>query len=416
MKLRKFILILLLMILFSSVFQKTAYAVEDPLAVPNNPFGIHILHENDIDSAADLVNSNGGDWGYVTLVIRNDERDAKRWQNIFDEMRKLHLIPILRLATIQTADGWEKPKHAEIDAWVSFLDQLNWVVKNRYVVIGNEPNHAKEWGGEINPEEYANYLFSLSQKLKERSDEFFIMPAGFDASAPNSKETISEELYIDLMLQSNINTFEYIDGWASHSYPNPNFSGSVYDNEKGSIRTYEWEVGLLKNLGINREFPVFITETGWANDIDGKSKYSNENDIGKNLTFSYEEVWNDKNIVAITPFILNYENEPFDIFSWTKPDGSFYQFYHKVKELQKPMGTPIQKNIIKVLVRFTPEIFSFNGKRFSLAVVKNTGQKIWTKKLLQFADSRSGKILIQPIKYFGDTQPGDYTLAFVKKS
>jgi len=40
-------------------------AIENPIARPNNFFGIHILDENDLDDAAKLINSSGGDWGYA---------------------------------------------------------------------------------------------------------------------------------------------------------------------------------------------------------------------------------------------------------------------------------------------------------------------------------------------------------------
>ena len=35
------------------------------------------------------------------------------------------------------------------------------------MIIANEPNHSKEWGGQINPKEYASYLKLFSEKLKE---------------------------------------------------------------------------------------------------------------------------------------------------------------------------------------------------------------------------------------------------------
>jgi hypothetical protein len=39
---------------------------------PNNKFGIHLAQpeDSDIDRADELVNSNGGEWGYITLVIQ----------------------------------------------------------------------------------------------------------------------------------------------------------------------------------------------------------------------------------------------------------------------------------------------------------------------------------------------------------
>ena len=39
------------------------------LALENNIFGIHVTQTEDLLKASELINSNGGDWGYVTVVI-----------------------------------------------------------------------------------------------------------------------------------------------------------------------------------------------------------------------------------------------------------------------------------------------------------------------------------------------------------
>src|SRR3989344_5827361 len=210
------ILILFGSLLFSlkSIFPRNIEAINDPLNVSNNKFGIHILNDTDLEDADFLVNSSGGDWGYVTLVIRSDEWDHQRWQEVFDNMRRLHLIPIVRIATKMTEKGWEKPKFDEIEGWGSFLGELNWVVQNRYITLGNEPNHASEWGGEISPSEYAKYLKTFSEKLKGKSSDFFILNAGFDASSYNSKTTQSEEQFLRKMVEYNPNILTYIDGWS----------------------------------------------------------------------------------------------------------------------------------------------------------------------------------------------------------
>ncbi len=58
----------------------------------NNKIGIHLAipDENDMKKASELVNSNGGKWGYVTIVIPEDDRDKNKWQGVFDKMRELH--------------------------------------------------------------------------------------------------------------------------------------------------------------------------------------------------------------------------------------------------------------------------------------------------------------------------------------
>ena len=48
-------------------------------SVPNNRVGVHILDPNEINDAAKLINSSGGDWGYVTIPIRSNDRDRDKW-------------------------------------------------------------------------------------------------------------------------------------------------------------------------------------------------------------------------------------------------------------------------------------------------------------------------------------------------
>ena len=408
--------IILVFSLYFFLEAKTIYAVENPLASPNNPFGIHILEEDDLEDAAALVNSSGGDWGYITLVIRKDERDSERWQKVFDRMRRLHLIPIVRIATRQEDSRWEKPVFDEIDGWVSFLNSLNWVTKNRYVIIGNEPNHAKEWGGEVNPSEYAAYLKTLLTRLKGTSDDFFILPAGLDASAPNDREHMSETLFLNKMLESTPDVFDRIDGWTSHSYPNPKFSGSETATGPGTIRTFEWELDILKKLGIKKELPVFITETGWAHEVDGqKNGYKASESIANALKNSFTDPWKDKRIVAVTPFVLDYKDAPFDIFSWKKPGGSFYPFYYEVQKMEKLKGEPIQVTSGKILVVVFPSILKRHGKNFGLAYIKNTGQAIWSAgKLTKISDGLL-QFEIEPI-LLSNTEPNQNALVFFRVS
>ena len=142
MKIIYFLIIFTIAFLFTTY--KTAKAIVDPHSSPNNKYGIHIVDTKDLEDAAKLVNSGGGDWGYVTVVIRADERNNQMWQQVFDKMRELHLIPLVRIASIQTNSHWEKLDIEDIQNWVDFLNSLNWVVENRYLIVGNEPNHAKE--------------------------------------------------------------------------------------------------------------------------------------------------------------------------------------------------------------------------------------------------------------------------------
>ncbi len=333
---------ILLFIFLCLIIPGQSLAVYDPLSVPNNKYGIHVADPNDIPKVKNLVNSSGGSWGYVTLVIPQNERNLDIWQPIFNRMKRDHLIPIVRLATRVEESAWVKPSLTDANVWATFLSALPWPTKNRYVILFNEPNHAKEWGSEISPNEYADTLVAFSQALKEKSADFFILPAGLDASAPNGKETMDEELFLRWMLARQPSLAEALDGWTSHSYPNPGFSGSPYASGRGTIRTFEWELRLLGDLGIEKKLPVFITETGWAHNGNAAAQSRlSPDDVSQYLTVAAETVWNHPQVAAVTPFLFNYQEPLFAMFSWlrltTREPLAFYRSY---QEIAKVNGAP----------------------------------------------------------------------------
>lgn len=366
-----------------------AQASVDPRNSNNNIFGIHIIDANDLEDAARLVNSAGGDWGYVTIVIREDDRDIGKWQQTFDKMRELRLIPIVRLATKPEGPVWKKPMPEDADAWMKFLSSLNWVVQNRYVVLFNEPNHANEWGGSLNPGEYAKVARAFRDSLKGNSEDFFVLPAGFDVAAPNSSSTMDALQFFDGMEKASPGIFKVFDGWTSHSYPNPGFSGSPLGSGRMSIRSFQWELSSLAKFGVRPNLPVFITETGWIHKEglpagrQGKENkvlgFTSET-VGEFFKLAFNSAWRDPRIVAVTPFVLNYQDKPFDTFSWKKYNSSdFYPQYAVVQGLVKEKGEPEQVHnswfaspdgVPKKLV---------TGSTYSIFVLfKNTGQSIWS--------------------------------------
>ncbi|KKS46346.1 MAG: hypothetical protein UV09_C0018G0022 [Candidatus Gottesmanbacteria bacterium GW2011_GWA2_42_18] len=282
-------------------------AFYDPLSRVNNKYGIHIIDENDLMSAAALVNSSGGDWGYVTLVIPENERKQEKWQTAFNEMRRLH-----------------------------------WPIKNRYVIIFNEPNHRKEWGGELDPTAYADILDKFISALSNKSEDFFILPAGFDASAANTGDTMDEAAYLKAMAGHKKSVFEAIDGWTSHSYPNPHFLGLASDRGRGTVSNFIWELNLLKSWGIERNLPIFITETGWPHNEAGANYLYSPETISDFINETAGSIWTDERIAAITPFVLNYQSFPFVSFSWQKLNSDkFYTHFDTYRSLLKIRGEPL---------------------------------------------------------------------------
>ncbi|MFW5703433.1 MAG: hypothetical protein ACOCXQ_01225 [Patescibacteria group bacterium] len=332
-----FVILIALVFLFPSL--ATASSFQN-----NNIFGasVAVATEADLRSISKMVNTNGAAWGYVTIVIQENNRDTAQWNGIFEVMRQLKLIPIIRIATKPEGENWRRPTKEDADSWVDFLDSLNWPVKNRYVVLFNEPNHGQEWGGQVHPENYGEVAHTFAQKLHNRNQDYFIMLAGFDSAAPAQNPRYEDQgTFLNRMMTTfptnKINT--YIDGWASHSYPNPGFRGKPTDTGRNSIRNYEWELGLLQQKGV-KSLPVFITETGWP-----RSSYS-EQQIADYMTYAFRFVWlKDTRVKAVTPFIFNYESEPFQNWSWKKPNnGGYYRYYHAIARLPKIRGAPVLAN------------------------------------------------------------------------
>lgn len=361
--------------IFSFVYLLPHYSY----AQENNKFGISLLQptSEDFIEASALTNGHSGDWGYTTLVIQENDRDVKKWQDIFEQLREKHLIPIIRLATSPQGEVWRRPEEKDIKEWIDFLNKLNWVIRKRYIVLFNEPNHASEWGGEVDPENYGKVASTFAKNLKDSNKDYIVMLAGLDGAAPQypSQFWDSGEFMKEVCKDGQFckDLFENIDAWASHSYPNPGFSGSVWDTGKKSIRGYEYELNLLKELGVEKDFPVFITETGW------KEGNLSEATVAENYRIAFSQIWGqDERVQAVTPFVFKYLSEPFIGFSW-KNEGGYSAQYNTVKDIPKQKGEPeqIQKGAIEI--SFPSTLIARSTYHFSV-FLKNQGQAIWSQE------------------------------------
>ena len=393
-----FFITLVALFIYPNITQsQDVFAIYDPLSVPNNKFGIHIIQATIDESspAAQLVNTNG-DWGYITVLIEAKDKNQGKWQEFFNDLRRRHLIPIVRLATIPEGNIWKRPDIGEASVWADFLDSLNWPTKNRYVVIYNEPNHGTEWGGTVDPKNYAEVLDQTAAALKSKNRDFFVLNAGFDASAPSQPPNYEDQ--ISFMRQMEVavpGIFNKLDGWVSHSYPQPNFAGSPTASGRGTVRTYVWELQQLRQFGVTKSLPVFITETGWKHS-EGKVRnvsFPNPEDLSGYFQNAFQNAWNNIRIVAITPFLLSYQDVPFDHFSFKKyKSNEFYPHYLAIKTLPKVAGKPIQD---KLAMLTKGEIYSaiVSGEAYDISLTfKNTGQSIW------YPSTSSGQVRLVPLE------------------
>lgn len=404
------ILLIILPLILTTFPVSPALAIVDPLSVSNNKFGIHILTPTteEASAAADLVN-NQGDWGYVTVLIeskdieqKNAEAALNKWQTFFEELRKRHLIPLVRIATQPDGNYWKRPDANEATIWAEFLNRLNWPVKNRYVIIYNEPNHGAEWGNAVDPASYAQALNKTIDALKTAHPDFFVLNAGFDASTPQEPPNYMDQwIFMQTMEQTVPGIFNKLDGWISHSYPNPGFIGSPEATGRGTVRTWYWEIQKLRELGVTKTLPIFITETGWKHSegIKQNNALPSPEKVGEYFKNAFENAWNSNRIVAVTPFLLNYQQEPFDHFSFKKYTGEkqdlkilgeqypesessvYYPQYLVLKNMQKTFGKPVQETKAE-LAEGSIYHSIVAGETYNINLTfKNTGQSIWGENL-----------------------------------
>ena len=278
--------------------------------------GIHIMNVNELEDAHGMFQTaNPERWHYVTVpFVLADLDKQSEWQNFFATARQKKIIPIVRLATEVENDAWKVPTRKDIVDQLTFLSQLEWPTDQKYIIVFNEVNHAKEWGGKINPEEYTDTLKFASNWARAEGVNFKILPAAMDLAAPNGTQTREAFTYLNQMTAYDPSVFEYIDIWNSHSYPNPGFSSSPFRTGQNSLRGFQHELAFLKEK-TGKDYQVMITETGWV-----------ENRLTlPRLNFYYEyallNIWSDDRVLAVTPFVLRGDPGPFQGFTFLDREG-----------------------------------------------------------------------------------------------
>jgi len=317
--------------------------------VPNNKIGIHILFPDEVDAASKIVNNNGkSEWGYVTIPIQASDRDRVKWQRFLDQCKDKKIIPIIRVATFTEGNNWVEPNNYDLVDFANFLGDLIWPVENRYIVIFNEVNRSDEYGGYVSPEKYSDILNNAIDIFKAKSEDFYILPAGLDNAAINSRTSLNWRLYIERMYIKHPDIFSKIDGWTSHAYPNPGFSEKPTKSGSNKIDSYRTDLKFLR-LFTTKKLPVFITETGWS------QQYLSDQQIALYYQYALTHQWTDKNIVAITPFLLSAQDGTFVTFSFQNKDGTFREFSNILSEYSTKGKPSLSINIQEKMATISSE-------------------------------------------------------------
>ncbi len=300
----------------------------EPLA-PNNKMGINVIRWFDaryLNAVSQIVDSSGGDWGYVNvLLVDEDRKDPARIQRFLDDANRYHLIPILRLATHQDSMYWVKPAPDQAAQWKKFLTSLKWYTPATYLEVGNEPNLGIEWGGQPNPQEYARYLKSFMDTFADVRDRFKILNGAMDLSNLTQAGMMDDFEFLAGMKAEVPDIFARLDGWATNPYH--------FFEDRGVRYTYRGYSLELDYIGMN--LPVFITESyvGFVDDPQKIADYYQ-------TAFNY---WmKDPRVVAATPHFYNPEAKVFWMFDADAAGNpiNLSPTAQRLRQMPKTAGTP----------------------------------------------------------------------------
>jgi len=305
--------------------------------------GIHILHPQEISQVRQLFseqNTKRETPVYVTIPYSlADTKKAEDWQLFFKQSKEMNVIPIVRLTTAFEKNTWKVPSRSDVVLLLDSLDKMEWPQPERHIIVFNEVNHAKEWGGQISPRTYASILEFTANWAHTQAHPYVVLPAALDLAAPQSTISWDAYAYWQAVYRENAEVFTLIDAWNSHSYPNPAFSSAPSKTGRTSLQGYKQELAWLKQW-TGAELPVYITETGWEVNRS-TSRY-----LQQYYTYALQHVWSDERIVAVTPFVLKGEPGPFANFSFlTGDDKPTVQYLALQKALKQLCGSQCPQSI-----------------------------------------------------------------------
>jgi hypothetical protein len=304
-------------------------------AAQNNPVGINVARlaqERFVGATGNLVNTNGGDWGYITITWTVEDRDSPQsdWilQQFLDRCFEYHLNPIIRVGTWHDTGKaeWERPNDDEPRKWRAFFERGRWGSDTVYVIVGNEPNLGFEWGGQVDAEGYARYLAHFMDVFADQ-ERFKIVNAPLDASNwTEIPRMLDAYEFIEAMRSAVPDIYDRLPAWASNPYRVPSAGEAL----RYTHRAYEAELA-----AIGRDMPVIITESGLM-------EVEDETLTADFFEQAFKHWLADRRVLAATPLFWNPHTNRFWMFT-PNSDGSvrlMSETYRRIRNLPKPAGSP----------------------------------------------------------------------------
>ena len=315
----------------------------------NNIVGLNVARLRDdryLRATADLVNRNGGDWGYVTVVWTTDDRDGGAGELLLrrfvDRCFEYHLRPIVRVAThFDEGTGiWSRPEPDDAQRWRAYFQRASWPTSPVWVVAGNEPNLGRDWGGEVDAAGYAQYLAGFLYAFAD-SAQLKVVNAPLDASNTTELPVMQDAYEFLAEMDAAVpGIFERLPAWASNPYrvlgqgPDLRYTHLAYESE-------------LRAIG--RDMPVLITEAGHLHTGD-------DHEIAAFYAEAFRDWMADPRVVAATPLFWHPDRGVFWMFDFGADGGLSYvsPTYELIQRLPRGSGSPLYAPDMENVARAAP--------------------------------------------------------------
>jgi hypothetical protein len=241
----------------------------------------------------------------------------------------------------QGAEGsWMRPDWDEPAKWRAYFETGRWPSRHAWIIVGNEPNLGREWGGEVDATSYAKYLAHFLDVFKG-APRFDVVSGALDASNTTALPVMQDALeFLDEMGAAVPGIFERLPAWASNPYRVLNRGPSA----RFTHRAYEVE---LDRIG--REMPVLITEAGHLDTGD-------EDEIARFYEQAFRDWMADPKVVAATPLFWHPDRNDFWMFELDKKGAFVHKSptYELMRRLPRVAGSPQYAVTIANIARTTP--------------------------------------------------------------
>ncbi|CAN5643197.1 hypothetical protein BH23CHL2_BH23CHL2_19480 [soil metagenome] len=257
-----------------------------------NPIGVNTFLAREVESwkrerTLEMASEAGAGWIKEHFPWRDIETAPDTyWDNNFQqdswakydaivEAAERHGLRVI--ARIDLPPGWARPTGsdhtsppANLDDFADFVTDFVDHFRGRvqFIQIWNEPNLAAEWGGEIDPEGYAELLRVAATAARQADPNVVILSAPLAMTTENSDRAMDDLSYWRALYKAGAEP--HFDIMSANAYGLDQKYDAAPDARTLNIRRIE----LIRQIAVEHgdgDKPIWLNEYGWNASPEGFS-------------------------------------------------------------------------------------------------------------------------------------------------